>query len=115
MAEYIVFLMIENIAGQLVEEAISLSRVIDQVQWIEGEFRRMQCFLKYADAEKDSDQRVRNWVAEIRDVTYDTEDVIDNFIFKMAQKREHKGFIRLFKRYPFKLMARYKVNMQISR
>ncbi|KAK3225678.1 hypothetical protein Dsin_005540 [Dipteronia sinensis] len=92
MAEFIVSLMIEKIAGQLMEEAISLSRISDQVQWIEEEFRRMQCSLKYADAEKDSDQRVRNWVAEIRDVAYDTEDVIDKFIFKNGSKKRAQEF-----------------------
>ncbi|KAL5818053.1 hypothetical protein ACOSQ3_026431 [Xanthoceras sorbifolium] len=119
MAEYIVSLMIEKIAGQLVEEAICLSRVRDQVEWLEGEFRRMQCFLRCADAEKDSDERVRNWVADIRGAAYDTEDVIDTYIFKMAQKGEKKGLVRLFKRYSFgffnELMARNKVNMKISR
>ncbi|KAH9722464.1 putative disease resistance protein [Citrus sinensis] len=119
MAEFIVSLLIEKIATQLMEEAISFSRVRNQIEWIEGELKRMQCFLKDADAQQDSDERVRNWVADVRDVAYDTEDVIDSYIFKMAQKRE-KGLIRaLFKGYPFvffdEFSARRKVNKQISR
>ncbi|TXG51542.1 hypothetical protein EZV62_024066 [Acer yangbiense] len=87
----------------MMEESVVAAAVVvgvgSAVMAVSGSvFVVMLCFLKYADVEKDSDQRVRNWVAKIRDVAYGTEDVIDNFIFKMAQKREHKGFVRLFKR-----------------
>ncbi|KAJ4713306.1 Disease resistance protein [Melia azedarach] len=119
MAEYIVSLLIEKIACQLMEEAISFARVHDQVQWIEEELKRMTCFLKDADSRQDFDERVRNWVADVRDVAYDTEDVIDSYILKMSQKRE-KGLIRLLcQRYPFvffdELIAGHKLNKQISR
>ncbi|KAI3844652.1 hypothetical protein MKX03_026754 [Papaver bracteatum] len=44
----------------------------------------MQCFLKDADAkQQQGDERVRNWVADIRNVAYDAEDVIDVFILQM--------------------------------
>ncbi|XP_021287192.1 putative disease resistance protein At1g50180 [Herrania umbratica] len=117
MAEYVVSLVIESIAGQMVDEAVSLARVRDQVEWIQGELRRMLCFLKDADAKQDGDERVRNWVADIREVAYDAEDVIDGYILKMMQQKE-KALIRLFNRYPFflnELVARYKLNKQITR
>ncbi|KAJ9175784.1 hypothetical protein P3X46_014300 [Hevea brasiliensis] len=45
----------------------------------------MQCLLKDADHQQDQDERVRNWVAEIKDLTYDAEDIIDNFLLKAAR------------------------------
>ncbi|XWS47883.1 hypothetical protein CRYUN_Cryun13aG0024100 [Craigia yunnanensis] len=118
MAEYIVSLVIENIASQMVDEAVSLARVGDQVEWILGELRRMRFFLKDADAKQDGDKRVRNWVADIREVAYDTEDAIDSYILKMMRRNEKVPIIRFFKRYPFcfnELFARYKLNKQINR
>ncbi|KAA8539674.1 hypothetical protein F0562_026366 [Nyssa sinensis] len=46
----------------------------------------MQCFLKDADQRQEQDERVRNWVAEIRNVAYDAEDVIESFIFKVGRR-----------------------------
>ncbi|KAJ9160196.1 hypothetical protein P3X46_025618 [Hevea brasiliensis] len=55
----------------------------------------MQCFLKDADRHQDQDDRVRNWVAEVRDLTYDAEDVIDTFLLNVARCRGEgvRGFI----------------------
>ncbi|PON92713.1 LRR domain containing protein [Trema orientale] len=116
MAEYIVSLVVEKLANQLIEEAVSLSKVHNQVEWIEAELRRMQCFLKDADAKQDRDARVRNWVADIREVAFDTDDFIDIYVQKTAGQRE-KG---IFKRYSYlffssKLVSRSKVNRQINR
>ncbi|GMN71251.1 hypothetical protein TIFTF001_052645, partial [Ficus carica] len=80
MAEYIVCLLVEKVASQLIEETVYLSKVHGQFEWIEAEMRRMQCFLGDADAKQDKDARIRNWVADIRDVAHDTDDVIDTFI-----------------------------------
>ncbi|XVF11685.1 hypothetical protein REPUB_Repub08aG0048900 [Reevesia pubescens] len=108
----------ENIASQMVGEAVSLARVGEQVEWIQGELRRMLCFLKDADSKQDGDARVRNWVADIREVAYDTEDAIDSYILKMMQRKEKHLIISFFNRYPFcfnELIARYKLNKQINR
>ncbi|XP_022738680.1 putative disease resistance protein At1g50180 [Durio zibethinus] len=118
MAEYIVSLVIENIASQMVDEAVSLARVWETVEWIHAELRRMLCFLKDADAKQDGDDRVRNWVADIREVAYDAEDAIDSYILKMMKQQEKGSTTRFFKRYPFcfnELLASYKLNKQINR
>ncbi|WKA08219.1 hypothetical protein VitviT2T_025958 [Vitis vinifera] len=117
MAEFVVSFAVGKIAGQLVEEAGSLSNVRDRVEWIEVELRRMQCFLKDAEAKQDGDQRVKNWVADIRDVAYDIDDVIDTFLCKTAQQRK-EGFFRLSGRYAFVLsdpVAHWKISKKINR
>ncbi|OMO60974.1 putative disease resistance RPP8-like protein 2-like protein [Corchorus capsularis] len=87
MAEYIVSLVIDNVASQMVEEAVSLARVWDRVEWVQGELRRMLCFLKDADEKKDGDERVRNWIADIRKIAYDAEDAVDSYILKMMRQK----------------------------
>nr|XP_048329361.1 putative disease resistance protein At1g50180 [Ziziphus jujuba var. spinosa] len=118
MAEYIVSLVVEKVAGQLIDEAVSLSKVHNQVHWIEGELRRMQCFLKDADSKQESSARIRNWVVDIRDVAFDTDDVIDTYIQKATRFKEKSFRSCLIKRYPFvlcELIVVYKVNRQIER
>ncbi|XVF78431.1 hypothetical protein PTKIN_Ptkin14bG0132200 [Pterospermum kingtungense] len=56
----------------------------------------MQCFLKDADRKQDQDHRLRNRVAEIRDLAYDAEDAIDAFILKAAHQGGFHGVIKRF-------------------
>ncbi|KAG7942016.1 hypothetical protein I3843_16G078000 [Carya illinoinensis] len=107
-------LVLDKIATQLIEEVVSLSEVCRQVEWIQDELRRIQCFLKDADAKQDGDERIRNWIADIRDVAYDSDDVIDIYILKMAQQRK----FMCFDCHPFMLgrfIARHEINRQISK
>ncbi|KAF8388702.1 hypothetical protein HHK36_025382 [Tetracentron sinense] len=86
----VVSILVEKLAYLLVQEAVFLRGVKDQVEWVRAELIRMQCFLKDADEKQGGDARVKNWVAEIRDVAYDAEDIIDNFILKKEQKQRRR-------------------------
>ncbi|XP_058068504.1 putative disease resistance protein At1g50180 [Magnolia sinica] len=113
--EAAVSLVLGKLSNFLVHEAVFLYKVRDQVEWVERELRQMRCFLKDADAKQSSDERVKNWVADVRDVAYDAEDVIDIFILKIERQRR-SGFIGFFKRFTFiKLWARREVGIEIER
>ncbi|KAL6334459.1 hypothetical protein AAG906_015652 [Vitis piasezkii] len=55
--------------------------------------RRMQCFLEDADAKQEEDKKVRNWIAEIREVAYDAEDVVENFILHVEKEGKIRGML----------------------
>ncbi|XP_010245030.1 PREDICTED: probable disease resistance protein RF45 [Nelumbo nucifera] len=82
-----------DILGNLVlEEAIRWYRLREHVEWIERELRRMQSFLKDADAKQEGDYRVKNWVQDVRDLAHDSEDIIDAFLLKIIRnQRRRKG------------------------
>ncbi|XVE99639.1 hypothetical protein REPUB_Repub03eG0217200 [Reevesia pubescens] len=84
MAESIVSLSVERITDLLIHEAVFLHGVTQEVENLKAEFIRMQCFLKDADRNTDKDERLRHRVAEIRDLAYDAEEVIDSYILKVA-------------------------------
>ncbi|XP_058115141.1 probable disease resistance RPP8-like protein 4 [Magnolia sinica] len=114
--EFVVEFFLQKLLDQLIQEAIFLHGVRDQVEWLEAEFRRMRCFLKDADAKQEGDERVKNWVRDVRDVAYDAEDAIDTFLFKIASSRR-RGLVGCIKRYTFifKLIALHKVGSEIER
>ena len=91
LAESIVHQTVKRISELLVHEAASLTSVKDDVERLRAELRRMQCFLRDADSKQEQDERVRNWVAEVRDVAYDVEDVIESFIIEFSS-----SFIKAF-------------------
>ncbi|XP_058114519.1 putative disease resistance protein At1g50180 isoform X2 [Magnolia sinica] len=116
MAEFMVELLVEKLAEQFIQEAIFLHGVRDEVQSLEEEFKAMQCFLKDADA-KQGDERVKNWVGDVRDAAYDAEDVIDTFLFKIAtlKRRGLMGYITRYACIFNELIARHKVVSEILR
>ncbi|KAK2994947.1 hypothetical protein RJ640_019336 [Escallonia rubra] len=90
MAEAVVTVAVDKMANLLINETVFLLGVKGEVRRLQAELKRMQCFLKDADQRQDQDERVRNWIAEIRDVAFDAEDVIDTFILKVAGKGGHR-------------------------
>ena len=71
----------------------------------------MKCFLKDADSKQDQDERVRNWVAEIRSAAYDAEDVIDIFILKIKGSR---GLLKSFTTIFTKALHYHQIRNQIE-
>ncbi|XP_058068503.1 disease resistance protein RPH8A-like [Magnolia sinica] len=74
----------------------------------------MPCFLKDTDTKQSRDARVKNWVADIRDVAYNAEDVIDTFILEIERYRR-SGFVGFFKWCPsIDLLAQRKIRNEIE-
>ncbi|XVE99635.1 hypothetical protein REPUB_Repub03eG0216800 [Reevesia pubescens] len=93
MAESIVSLAVERIADLLIHEAVFLHGVTQEVENLKAELIRMQCFFEDADRKTDKDKRLLHRVAEIRDLAYDAEDVIDSYILKVAHQGGFHGII----------------------
>lgn len=93
----------------LVDEADHLSRIHEHVGWIQKELQAMVAFLKDADRRQQRDERVAAWVREVRDLVYEAEDVIDEYVTKMAALRWNSlSFFKYF-------YVRYHVGNQIIR
>ncbi|XVE69248.1 hypothetical protein DITRI_Ditri09bG0137200 [Diplodiscus trichospermus] len=83
MADAIVYLAIQRISDLLIHEAVFLNEVRDEVDRLKDELMRMQSFLKDADHKQEQDKRLHDRVAEIRDLAYRAEDVIDSFLLEI--------------------------------
>ncbi|KAK8633406.1 hypothetical protein V6N13_014252 [Hibiscus sabdariffa] len=74
--------------GKLVgEEAAYLWGVEDQVDRLLTELKWMRSSLMEADVKQHTDESIRLWVAEIRELAYDAEDVIEDFALRVGSKR----------------------------
>ncbi|KAG8480195.1 hypothetical protein CXB51_024949 [Gossypium anomalum] len=96
MAEAIVSLAVERISELLIREAVFLKDVKDEVESLNTELKRMQCFLEDVDGKAEQDTRLCNRVSEIRDLAYDAEDVIDSFILERAHQGGFQGIVKRF-------------------
>ncbi|EEF37198.1 phosphoprotein phosphatase, putative [Ricinus communis] len=115
MAEAVVSFVVEKLGNLLIEEVASLYDVHEQVESMDRELTRMQCFLKDADVKQKSDERVNNWVRDIRDIAYEAEDIIDTFVLKLACQGRSPGLLRSCKYCFTDLPARHELGKEIKK
>ncbi|MFQ6663587.1 hypothetical protein Gotur_031060, partial [Gossypium turneri] len=48
----------------------------------------MQSSLMEAETKQSKDERIRLWLAEIRELAYDAEDVVEEFALKIGSKNK---------------------------
>ncbi|GAB4846629.1 hypothetical protein Ancab_025636 [Ancistrocladus abbreviatus] len=82
----------------LVEEAKYLRGVKKKVEQLREELLWMQCFLRSADACQRGDAMVRMWVGQMRDYTYDAEDIIAKYLLEVGIHRRG-GLVNSLRRF----------------
>ncbi|KAK9928129.1 hypothetical protein M0R45_025281 [Rubus argutus] len=58
--------------------------VREEIVYLRGELERMTAFLRIADASEESDEELKVWVKQLRDIAHDSEDVLDEFTLLQA-------------------------------
>ncbi|KAK2988617.1 hypothetical protein RJ640_027068 [Escallonia rubra] len=77
----------------------------------------MRAFLSVADAKEESDPRLQVWMKQVRDVAYDTEDILDEFILRLANNNRD-GFFGSLDRITWcvkKIKAHHQIASKIHR
>ncbi|KAF3976829.1 hypothetical protein CMV_000004 [Castanea mollissima] len=88
MVEAIVSGAVDRIVNLIRTEVKFLSGVSENVKLLQTELRLMQSLVKDADARQDESATVRQLVAEIRELVYDAEDIIEAYALKVASRRQ---------------------------
>ncbi|KAK1395168.1 hypothetical protein POM88_014224 [Heracleum sosnowskyi] len=116
MAEAVVSFAVERLGELLISEAKLLNGVSKQINEVQRELERMQCFLEEADRRQNRDQRIRKWVAEMRGLAFKIEDVIEYFAMEVATKKENFDFMQMLQRFACILsegVSRHKIAKKI--
>lgn len=116
MAGDVVSVAVEKLGQLLLEETNFLYQVRHEVEWLQTELGWMQSFLKDADAKRRrGDERVKNWVRQVRDVACQAEDAVDRYILQIESRRG--AMTELFRKYsciPSDLVALHDIGTEIS-
>uniref|UniRef100_K7LC39 Disease resistance protein n=1 Tax=Glycine max TaxID=3847 RepID=K7LC39_SOYBN len=99
MAQVIVNFILQNLGDLLIQEAVFLYGVKDKVLQLQTELRMMRSYLHDADRRQNDNERLRNWISEIREAAYDSDDVIESYALRGASRRNLTGVLSLIKRY----------------
>ncbi|GMH22737.1 hypothetical protein Nepgr_024580 [Nepenthes gracilis] len=76
----------------VVEEVKYLYDVREKVEKLQGELEWMQCYLSDAEIRQHKDAVIRISISQIKDLAYDTEDVLEKFILRVSYKDRNRGF-----------------------
>ncbi|KAF8017620.1 hypothetical protein BT93_H2726 [Corymbia citriodora subsp. variegata] len=98
------------------KEAKLLKGVRGELEPIKNEFERMKAFLASAESSQEDDPELKVWVKQVREVAYDTEDILDEFMLKLARDHGHgfMGYFRKIKSSIQNLKARHQLSSKIA-
>ncbi|KAI7989626.1 Disease resistance protein PIK6-NP [Camellia lanceoleosa] len=123
MADSAVTFLLAKLSSLLAEELKVLGGVKGDLVFIKDELEGLRAFLRVADAMERSDPVLQTWVKQVRDITYDTDDVLEEFMLCLASyhRRGLNGFLcKIY--YEFKsmklivkLLMRYETSLSESR
>lgn len=87
MAEVVVEIVLNKLADVIVNEAQLLGGVGTKVERVQHELTQIKCCLEDVDSKREGDERVQNWLNDLRDVAYHIEDAIDTFFLQVEDLR----------------------------
>ncbi|CDP13421.1 unnamed protein product [Coffea canephora] len=86
MAETVLSFVLDQLSTFLREEGRLLGGLRQEVQFIRDELGHMRAFLREAEAkEEDAQPRLQEWIKQVREAAYDTEDILDDFVARFAR------------------------------
>ncbi|XP_044476557.1 disease resistance protein RPP13-like [Mangifera indica] len=97
MVDAVVSFVVERLGDYIIQEAGFLREVKDEVLMLKNELEWMQCFIKDAEQKQVEDAMIRKWVSDIRDIAYDTEDVLDSYLLNCS-RGHNRGFLASIKK-----------------
>ncbi|KAK0590181.1 hypothetical protein LWI29_023644 [Acer saccharum] len=116
MAEFAVTSVLEKLTPFFENELQLLNGSREEVVYAKGELERMKVFLRIADTLEDTDEEVKVWVKQIREVAHDIEDVVDEFTLLLAHNHGDGfyGFLHKFSCCIKNIKCRYRIAHQIQ-
>ncbi|KAH6767768.1 hypothetical protein C2S52_018751 [Perilla frutescens var. hirtella] len=94
MAEAVVSIALQTFRDLLIEKSKLLFAVAGEVKALQTQLKEIKCFLEDADRKQHESKIVRNWIAEIRDLAYRSEDVVAEYSVRMSSSSSSDGWGR---------------------
>nr|GMC87163.1 disease resistance protein RPM1-like [Ipomoea batatas] len=92
MADAAVKFVLDQLSKLIREEYSLLGGIGDDAQDVMNAFDRLTAVLRVADETEEIDPQVKAWVKIVRELAYDAEDVLDEFLFRFGGERSSGGF-----------------------
>ncbi|XP_019164378.1 PREDICTED: disease resistance protein RPM1-like isoform X5 [Ipomoea nil] len=97
MAEAAVEFLLHQLSAVISEEWSLLGGIREDAEYIMNALSRLRAALRVADEREEMDPQVKAWVKIVRELAYDTEDVLDEFLFRFGGRHTGGGFFTKMK------------------
>ncbi|XP_031128520.1 disease resistance protein RPM1-like [Ipomoea triloba] len=97
MAEAAVEFLLDKLSAVIREEWSLLGGIREDAQYIMNALNRLKAALRVADEREEMDPQVKAWVKIVRELAYDTEDVLDEFLFRFGGRNTGGGLFTKMK------------------
>lgn len=114
MAESAVSFLLNHISVVLRDEQQLLGGVEREIEYIQNEFGQMRDFLRVADANEESNSNLKQWVAQLREISYDVQHLLDKYMLRLGRRRDTNGFFKSFLASIKNLKAQRQIALEIQ-
>ncbi|XP_030535481.1 disease resistance protein RPM1-like [Rhodamnia argentea] len=114
MAESPVIYLLGKLASFFENEFQHMRQGREEMIVLRGEFERIKAFLRVADSMEESNEEVKVWIKQIREVAYDAEDALDEFKLLLAHDHEGRGLLYKIPCCIRNMKARYQLTAAIK-
>ncbi|KAK3435285.1 LOW QUALITY PROTEIN: hypothetical protein EUGRSUZ_D02633 [Eucalyptus grandis] len=114
MAESPVIYLLSKLASFFENEIQDMRESREEMITLRGEFERIKAFLRVADSLEEGDGEVKIWIKQIREVTYDAEDALDEFKLLLAHNHEGCGLLYKIPCCVRNMKARYQLTAAVK-
>ncbi|GMP68598.1 hypothetical protein CsSME_00028159 [Camellia sinensis var. sinensis] len=96
-------LVIGLIVSALENEASLIGGVRDELNQLNHELTSMRSFLEDANKTTVQTKREKTWVANVRDLAYEVEDIIEEYMYYMNKQKVYGKFTRFLRQIVYAL------------
>lgn len=118
MADGAVNFLLDKITTILLQKASLLGDARDRIEQIQLELESMRSFLKDAERRKEMSESVETWVRQVREVAFEAEDIIDEFMHYKYNEGLNNGFTGIFQdvvNFPKNITARHQISSKLQK
>ncbi|PNX71751.1 disease resistance protein rpm1-like [Trifolium pratense] len=112
MAWSAVSFLLQRLEPVLQNKVNLLTGVESEVVYLKGQLELITAYLKVADALEESDEELKVWVKQVRDVAHETEDILDELKL-LVQARNHTNRFSISLRIR-NMKARYRICYELK-
>lgn len=114
MAEIAASFLFDQLTLLLQQEVQLLGGIGDDAQHIRDELGEMRAFLRAADKKEESDPQLKEWVEKVREITHDTEDVLERYMLGFSRPRRDSDGCNLYIRKTYASAKNLIVRHQVA-
>ncbi|KAJ9169922.1 hypothetical protein P3X46_018065 [Hevea brasiliensis] len=118
MADGAVNFLLDKLTNVLMQKASLLGDARDEVEKIKLELESMRSFLRDAERRKERSESVETWVRQVREVAYEAEDIIDEFMHYKSREQFKNGFkvvVQDVVNFPKNVTKRHQISSKLQK